>query len=177
MKKFGGILICGLNGSGKTTLGHALSAAIGSRHLDIEQYYFTDPTRPYAASRTREEVSALLKADIRSDPSFVFSAVNGDFDAEITASYRLVVFLDASLDVRMERVRRRAYEKFGDRILPGGDMYEEEERFFDFVKHRSTDRIERFLNSLSCTVLRLDGTDPIDAHIERIREALDRNLS
>ena len=172
MKPIGGILICGLNGSGKTTLGHALSKVLGLRHLDIEQYYFTDPARPYATSRTREEVSALLKADIRLDPSFVLSAVNGDFDAEITESYRLVVFLDAPLDIRMERVRRRAYEKLGDRILPGGDMYDEEERFFDFAKHRNTDRIEQFLKSLTCPVLRLDGRNPIDEHICRIRESL-----
>jgi len=172
MEKMGGILICGLNGSGKTTLGHALSEIIGVRHLDIEQYYFANSGQPYATSRTREEVSALLKEDIRMNSDYILSAVNGDFDLEITASYRLIVFLDAPLALRMDRIRARAYKKFGERVLPGGDMYATEEKFFDFVQQRTTDRIEHFLNSQRCPVLRLDGRDPIAENVFRIREML-----
>ena len=41
-----------------------------------------------------------------------------------------MVYLDVPLDMRMKRIRQRAIDKFGDRVLPGGDMYEQEESFF-----------------------------------------------
>ena len=36
----------------------------------------------------------------------------------------------------MQRVKNRSFQKFGNRMLPGGDLYEQEEEFFEFVKSR-----------------------------------------
>ena len=38
------------------------------------------------------------------------------------------------LDIRMERVQQRAFDKFGSRVLEGGDMYEQEQKLFEFVQ-------------------------------------------
>ncbi len=122
-----GICICGLNGSGKTTLACALAKELNFRHLDVEQYYFTSEHNPYASSRTREEVEQLLLEDIKINSGFVFSAVNGNMTPEINECYDLVVYLEVPLDVRMKRIRQRTIDKFGNRVLPGGDMYEQEE--------------------------------------------------
>jgi hypothetical protein len=43
--------------------------------------------------------------------------------------FELVVFLWVPQDVRMERLRRRELARFGVRILPGGDMYEQSQAF------------------------------------------------
>ena len=55
-----GIIICGGNGSGKTTLGRELAAAIGYKHMDIEDYYFMEADIPYSKSRARDEVIQLM---------------------------------------------------------------------------------------------------------------------
>ena len=91
---------------------------------------------------------------------------------EINENYTLVVYLDVPLDVRMKRIRQRAIDKFGDRVLPGGDMYEQEEKFFAFAQKRTPDKIEDWLNTVSCKVIRLDGTKSIQENVEFVKAFL-----
>ena len=167
-----GICVCGLNGSGKTTLAGELAKELNFKHMDIEQYYFISTDNPYSSSRTREEVERLLLEDINKNPCFVFSAVNGNMTLEINENYTLVVYLDVPLDVRMKRIRQRAIDKFGDRVLPGEDMYKQEEKFFAFAEKRTPEKIEDWLKTLSHKVLRLDGTKPIQESVELIKSLL-----
>ena len=163
-----GICVCGLNGCGKTTLARALAEALKFRHMDAEDYFFLPAEIPYSHPRSREEAQALLLADMREMPHFVFSAVNGDMGEEINVMYRLVVYLETAHEVRMERIQKRAYDRFGDRMLPGGDLYEQEQAFLDFAASRSADRVEVWLRTLPCRLLRLDGTASINANIDHI---------
>lgn len=167
-----GICICGLNGSGKTTLGAALAEKLGFKHMDVEDYYFTRTDNPYASARTREEVEVLLLEDVRKNPCFVFSAVNGNMNHEINSCYDLVVYLEVPLELRMKRIRQRAFDKFGDRVLPGGDMYEQEEKFFEFAEKRSPEKIEAWLHTLTCRVVRLDGSKPVKDNIKALIERI-----
>ena len=167
-----GICICGLNGSGKTTLAKALAHDLNFKHMDIEDYYFTDVNNPYSSSRTRDEVEKLLLADITHNPCFVFSAVNGNTTNELSKYYSIIVYLDVPSEIRMKRIRQRAIDKFGKRVLLGGDMYQQEESFFAFAEKRTPEGIENWLKSVSCKVLRLDGTKPIQENIELIKASL-----
>ena len=100
--------LLGPSGSGKTTLGRNLSRAVDYKHMDIEDYYFPDALIPYSKARTREEVCKLMREDIKRYNNFIISAVNGDFGADINSKYKLAVFLDAPLDIRLKRVKQRA---------------------------------------------------------------------
>jgi cytidylate kinase len=157
-----GILLFGANGSGKTTLGRKLAQVLGWKHMDAEDYFFEPSDIPYSNPRTRDEVSRLMLADIEKHRNFVLTSVTGDYGDEITRWYRLAVYLSAPHDLRMERVKRRSYDKLGDRIREGGDMYGEEQRFFDFVATRPLSKIDDYAETLSCPVIRVDGT--IDWH-------------
>ena len=164
-----GICICGLNGSGKTTLGRMLAEKLQFRAMDVEEYTFpAGEATPYSAARSREEVVRLLCEDMAHEPRFVFSAVNGDMGDDMVSRYRLVVYLYAPLKIRLERVRKRASERFGERILAGGDLYEREQAFFDFVAERTPEKIEKWLGTLSCDVLCLDATESPEANAEKI---------
>ena len=58
-------------------------------------------------------------------------------------------------------------------MLHGGDLYEQEENFFDLVRSRAENTVEEWVQSLSCPIIRVDGTKPIEDNmkfiIERIR--------
>jgi len=167
-----GICICGLNGSGKTALAKAVAKELCCKHMDIEQYYFAPADNTYSSPRTREVAEALLFDDIKQHPYFVFSAVNGNITEEISSRYRLVVFLEAPLDVRMKRIRQRSVNMFGSRALPGGDMYESEELFFAQAKRKTPEKIEAWLNTLNCSIIRLDGTKTIKENTDIIKKHL-----
>lgn len=167
-----GIIVCGLNGSGKSTLGRALAEKLDCRFIDSEDLYFpsADTRYSYASPRTHEEVKAFLLSEIKARDNFVFASVKGDYGEEVYPFFRYAVFIDVEKAVRMERVRKRSFQKFGARMLPGGDLYEQEKGFFDFVESRDVRTVEDWLKRLSCPVIRVDGARPIAENINYIAE-------
>ena len=157
-----GILVMGLNGCGKSTLGRALADKLGYRFMDAEDYYFpAGQDNPYAVSRSREEALALLRADTGRHPRFVYASVYGPRDEAVEARCALAVVLRAPKDVRLSRIEGRALARFGDRVRPGGDMFEQEQAFRAFVSARTEADVEARAARLNCPVLRLDATRPV----------------
>ena len=165
-----GIQICGLNGSGKSTLGRALAEKIGFYFIDDENLYFSrsNPNEPYTNPKPRHEVEQLLMKEVKNHPDFVFAAVKGDYEKDIISMYDYVIMIDVPKSVRSKRVRNRSYKKFGSRMLLGGDLYNQEEAFFQMVESRQSSYVENWLQTVKCPIIRVDGTKPIDENVEYI---------
>lgn len=162
-----GIIICGANGSGKTTLGRELAKALNYKHMDIQDYYFAKSQIPYTVSRSRDEMQSLMLMDINRHKHFIISAVNGkDFGEKITSMYDCVIYLSAPLELGLKRVKQRAFDKFGERLLKGGDMYDSENNFLNFVASRSMENTENWIEKLKCPVIRADGTSDIADNVK-----------
>ena len=172
-----GIIICGMNGSGKSTLGRALANHLGWRFIDNEDLYFpkTDPAHPFAVERTQEEVARLLLEEVRLDDRFVFASVRGNYGEAVLPYYKAAVLVEVPREIRLKRVQQRSYGKFGARMLPGGDLYESEKRFYDLVVARPEDYAVRWLEQVDVPVLRVDGTRPVGENIPIITDWLRRN--
>ncbi|MDR1263581.1 MAG: AAA family ATPase [Oscillospiraceae bacterium] len=153
-----GIIVFGANGSGKTTLGRELARILGFKHMDHETYAFAESEIPYTNERSHDEKIKLMLADIYKSHGFVLSSVTGDFGKEIESLYDFAVYIEAPLELRIDRVAQRNIERFGDRAREGGDMYEQQQKFVEFVASRPLSRIERWAETLSCPVVRVDGT-------------------
>ncbi len=143
--------------------------------MDVEDYYFKKSVIPYANPRTKEEVQELMLADMKKYGQFILSSVNGDFGDEINSFYNCVIYIKAPLDIRLERVKQRSIDKFGSRVLEGGDMYEEENNFFDFVVSRTMDKTDIWLQSVKCPIVYVDGTETITDNAEMINEMIQSN--
>lgn len=169
------IIICGLNGAGKSTLGKALAEQLHYEFRDIEDYYFpkTDDKYEYSVLRTEEEVAALLLKDLEENENVVLASVRGNYSKQIEKLFDLAVCIDIPKEIRMARVRKRSNDKFGNRMLPGGDLYESEERFFKMVAARSDDHAKRWLTELSCPVISIDGTAEVATNVEIILKRID----
>ncbi len=169
-----GIIICGLNGSGKSTLGKALAEKLGFHFVDNEDLYFpkTTPNYIYSSPRTREEVEKLLFNEIKAHENFVFASVKGDYGKHIYPFFQYAVLIEVSKDIRIQRVRNRSFQKFGNRMLIGGDLYEQEEKFFELVESRPENTVEEWIQSLKCPIIRIDGTKSIEENIYFILEQL-----
>lgn len=169
-----GIIICGLNGTGKSTLGKALAKKLHFYFLDSEDLYFpkTKLDYIYAAPRTREEVKKRLFSEIKAHKNFVFASVKGDYGEAIYPFFQYAVLIDVPKDIRIQRVINRSFQKFGNRMLLGGDLHEQEEHFFDFVKSRAENTVEEWVKCLNCPIIRIDGTKPIEENINFIIEQI-----
>ncbi len=142
-----GILMCGLNGVGKSTLGKALAEKMRFHFIDNE---------------------GLLLCEMKAHENFIFTSVKGDYGETILSFFQYAVLIHVPREIRLQRVRDRSFKKFGNRILPGGDLYEKEEQFFEFVISRAENTVEEWAQSLSCPIIRVDGTRPIEENVNDI---------
>jgi len=179
-----GIILFGGMGVGDTTLGKAVAGTLGWPHIDLDDYiWLWDTPLPFTKIRPRDEKIALLTEAISHHPHFVMSGSMFSFRKVFEPCFDLAVFLTAPAQVRSERIRKRELNRWGARVLPGGDMYEAEgsihkdymacvrrydegpEELFSLAQH------EKWIRELPCPVLRLDGTRPVAENAARVIEA------
>ncbi len=163
-----GILICGLNGSGKSTLGKALANRMGYEFIDNEDLYFPkrDSAYDYSDPRSKEEVIRSLESKIKDNTRFVFAAVKGDYGDRLLSALDHIILVETPKVIRNQRVRERSYQKFGNKIFPGGELYEKEQKWFTLVDSRPDDYVLAWLETVICPVTRVDGTWPVEDNIQ-----------
>ena len=88
---------------------------------------------------------------------------------KINSLYDCVVYISAPVELRLSRIKNREVERFGARVLPGGDMYKKQNEFHEFVKTRTTEKIENWLKTISCKIIKLDGTKPVEYNVNKIK--------
>ena len=169
-----GILICGLNGAGKSTLGKILADRMGYEFIDNEDLYFPkkDPSYLFSGPASKEEVIRLLEEKISRNNRFIFAAVRGNYGDKLIASLDHIVLIEVPKQVRSQRVRDRSYRKFGDRILPGGDLYDRESKWFSLTDSRPDAYVTDWLETVHCPVIRIDGTLPAEENADYLVSVL-----
>ena len=165
-----GILICGLNGTGKSTLGRLLANRMEYEFIDNEDLFFpkADSSYTFSNPRSKEEVIQLLEEKISRNNQFVFAAVKGNYGDRLIASLDHIVLIEVPKQIRSKRVRNRSYQKFGDRILPGGDLYDTESKWFSLTDSRPDNYVSDWLETVNCPVIRIDGTLPVENNLDYI---------
>ncbi len=158
------IIICGLNGVGKSTTARLLAERLHYCYLDAENYYFPDKfaDNKYAVSRTIDDFACELLSDIRNGENVVFASVDGRFGRDIEAEFTAAVMLRLPLDERVARIRARSIEKFGDKVKPGGIMFEQEEDFIRSCMKKSEERVTSWLDSLDIPTIYINSGRYID---------------
>ena len=121
-----------------------------------------------------EEIVKLLYTDLCQNENIIFAGVRGNYSPEIATMFTNAVFVKVPKEIRMERVRSRAFNKFGDRVLQGGDLYEREKDFYDIIEKRTDEVVTNWLETLNIHVITIDGRKPIEENVAYIIQAIDR---
>ena len=175
---YNGIAIIGLNGAGKSTLAHVLAKKLHYFEIDVEDYYFPAQRSsrinalegktsadanfiPYLSPKAKSEVKFAIRKDINCYPQFVLSGVTLNWSESILSQIDIVFYLHVPLNERLQRIRSREAQRFGSRILPGGDMYDQHIEFLNKVENRSEQEITRSLENLSCPVVNVEKLLPL----------------
>jgi adenylate kinase family enzyme len=167
------IHILGASGSGTTTLGRALAERLQCPHFDTDDYFWVPTNPPFTTQRERTERQQLLMVDITAQDAWVVSGSLCGWGDVAIPLFELVVFLWVPHAVRMERLHHREYVRFGERILPGGDMYEQSQAFLVWAASydeggldiRSRRRHDQWLSTLPCPILCFEGEYTIEEHL------------
>ncbi len=114
----------------------------------------------------------MLEDMITKNNRFAFSAVKGDYGDKLITSLECIIMIDVPKQIRSQRVRDRSFEKYGDRILAGGDLFEKENSWFVQTDSRSDDYVTSWLETMPCPIIRIDGALPIEENVEYLVSAL-----
>lgn len=172
--------IFGASGSGTSTLGRAISEKTGYIYLDSDDYLWAPTDPKFTTKRTPAERLALLVKDIDEAENAVLSGSLVGWGDPLIPGFTLAVRLVVPQDIRMERLKQREYGRFGDRVLPGGDMYKIHQDFLQWAAGyedgpatmRSRAMHDLWQQKLTCPLLTLDGTQPVEELVEAVLEAL-----
>jgi len=135
---------------------------------------------PYTRSFPNEKRAELLSASIQEFSKCVISGSLCGWGDVFIPNFGLVAFLDVPMDIRIRRLNKRERERWGCRIQNGGDMYETHTAFIEWTKtydtsilnDRSRAQHDEWLKLLPCTVLRLDGTKPVEELLKQVMLAI-----
>lgn len=175
------IHIYGASGSGTSTLGRALADALGLVLMDSDDYFWQPTNPPFTTKRPIDERLALMRADIAAaDMGVVISGSLTDWGDPLMPLFTCAIRLVTPTAVRMKRLRQREYARFGARILEGGDMHGSHLVFLDWAAQYDTGDVsmrsrachDAWEQGLSCPILRLDGTQPLDKLVAAVRRAI-----
>lgn len=174
------IHIFGASGSGTSTLGKKICDELGYRFMDSDDYYWL-PTDPmYSTPQPIEERIELMKKDIESSDNVVISGSLVGWGDELIPMFTLAIRVVTSTYIRLERIRRREQEKFGERIAPGGELYEKHQNFLKWagqydtgsVNMRSKANHDEWQKHLTCRLITIDGAEDIEISYQTVLKAL-----
>ena len=169
------IHLFGAAGSGTSTIGKRIAAEMGYLHMDTDDYHWL-PVEPFfTRKRPIPERLMLMEDDIAASPGAVVSGA-------LIPLFTLCIRVDTPRDVRLARIKTREYARFGQRILPGGDMYLQHLDFLDWaalydtgdVTVRSKALHDQWQKQLQCPVLTVNGAAALDTTMAQIHAVLTR---
>lgn len=170
-----GIIIIGPSGSGKTTLGKIAARKLGYPYFDVDDYIWKQNTDSlYTQMYTRDEKISRLSKDIAPYEHFVMAGSMSSFHYAFDEMFEMMVLLYVSPDIRIERVHKRAIERFGERVLEGRDMYEAHMRFLNDNRRYEEDgspnmrEQKEWMENMSCVKIELDGAAELEKNADII---------
>lgn len=173
------VYISGASGAGVSTLGAALAARLRVPHFDVDDYYWYPTEPPFEQSRPPAERVNLLNHSL-ADGQWVLSGSLDGWGDEVIQHADLVIFIDTPTHLRIERLKARESQRYGERILLGGDMHANHLAFVAWAESyeegtkagRSRPRHERWLKQLDLPSLRVNGELPTEQLLVQVIAAI-----
>ena len=174
------IHLYGASGSGTSTIGRFISDRLGCFFMDTDDYFWEPTDPPYTTKRKAADRIALMKKDIAENDRVVISGSLTGWGDELIPCFTLAVRVNTDTHIRMERLEKREREHFGNRLDPGGDMYEIHRKFMDWAAAydtggsdmRSRAEHDEWQKRLQCRQISVDGSLPLEKNLEIIRCSL-----
>lgn len=178
------IHIFGASGSGVTTLGLALGQHLGIPYFDSDNYFWEKTDPPFTEKVPPEIRNANIKSTLESHPEWIFGGSSLNWGKNVFPDYRLVVFLRIPKTIRLQRIERREYQRYGDTMYQDPIQSAKTQEFLEWcgdydectgIANRNIHVHEAWLRNLRFPVLRLEGDLSVSERIHAITDWLKKN--
>jgi len=174
------IHILGASGSGTTTIAGLVCDALGYKHFDTDSYFWKPTEEPFTEIRPKEERLELMTRDLTDYEQWVLSGSLDGWGNPLLPLFDMVVFVYVPTDVRVERLKKREFNRYGDAVLPNGKRHESTREFIEWAAEydfgtregRNLPRHESWLENLKNPVLRIVN-DNLDESVRMVIKAIE----
>ena len=176
------IHIFGASGAGTTTIAQSVCQRINYRHFDSDSYYWLPTEEPFTAERPLEECLTQIQGDLSHCERWILSGSLTGWGDALIPNFDLIIFVYVQEGQRMERLKKREYERYGTEIYPGGKRFEASEAFLAWAgaydagtqTGRSLVKHETWLEKVDCPIIRITNdslANSVDTVIKAIKES------
>ena len=170
------IHIYGASGSGTSTLAKAIKDKYHYKMLDTDDYFWLPTDPPFTHKRPLENRIKLINDDMFNQNKVVISGSLCGWGDALIPSFDLVIRLITPTNIRIERIKKREFLRFGNRINKDGDMFLEHTNFLEWaseydtgdVNMRSKAAHDLWQAKMPCKHMLSDGTKQTDMIIDEV---------
>lgn len=174
------IHIMGASCAGSTTLGTALAKQLGYPLFDSDDYFWEASNPPFTIRRDAELRNALIAHDTARQEHWILSGSVINWGALWLNMFDLVVFLYIPHDIRMQRLKSREMERYGNHIFTDPKQAAKYQAFIQWASGyddnstngRNLQAHQTWLNQLSCPVLEIKGDTTVEERMEMVLEKM-----
>lgn len=159
------ILIFGASGSGTTTLANEVAKNNAFVHLDVDDYYWKPTDPPFHEKIPLDERNKNLTIDFYEYEKVIISGSMVSWRKEWESAFDLAVFIRLENDTRMERLRKREQERYGNLLKTNKQIQVNSAAFLEWANQyenqeftgRSLKVHTDWVKLLDCPILKLEG--------------------
>jgi adenylate kinase family enzyme len=177
------INIVGASGSGVTTLGLQLSQELNIPYFDSDYYYWEPSDPPFTIRRDPVKRNAMLQQDIAQYKDALLGGSFISWGDEWLTAFDLVVFLWIPPAIRIERLKQRELERYGEIIYTNEERNKLFNEFIDWAsgydsglaRGRTLHAHEAWLKKLNCRVLEIRGDESVERRVNLVMQTIHSN--
>lgn len=174
------IHIFGASGSGVTTLGKALAQNLNIPYFDSDDYFWKKSDPPFTIRRNSNERNTMIAGALNKSDCWIFGGSIIDWGSDVFPVFDLVVFLLIPPEIRIERLRKREIERYGEIVILDPDRKKKLDVFINWaadydnctgIANRNIKAHENWLSNGNFPVLKVKGDFTVE---ERLKFILDK---
>lgn len=176
------IHLFGASGSGVTTLGLHLSQQLQYPYFDSDDFFWVNSDPPFTIRRAPELRDQLLTDNLAAtNGNYIVGGSMVGWGDEWLNAFDLAVFLYLPPNVRLDRLKKREYERYGDVIFTNPERHRQYLDFIDWAAsyddpastQRSLGVHLNWMTKLKCELIRIDGVTSVEYRAKLVLAAVD----
>lgn len=175
------IHIFGASGSGVTTTGQDLAKKLNLQYLDSDDYFWKKTDPPFVDRQNPKDRNNKIKSDLENLDNWILGGSVFQWGDNVFPNFDLVVFLFIPQEIRIDRLIKREFERYGDTIITEPNRKKQFENFIAWatdydnctgIANRNFKAHESWLQSISFPTLKIIGDFTIEQRVEHIIERM-----
>ncbi|WP_313090682.1 AAA family ATPase [Chryseobacterium flavum] len=173
--------IFGASGSGVTTLGKALSEKLDIEYFDSDDFFWLKTEIPFTEKQHPEIRNTIVSDKLHTIENWIFGGSVIHWGENVLPSFDLIVFLYLPPEIRMERLKKREYERYGDEIFTNPERAQKYQEFIDWandydhntgIANRTLKAQLEWLSAMNIPFIEISGDYELQQKMDMVLDAV-----